>query len=790
MWAFRQGQIGNRHPDQIKEAFEHYRDQTLQEKLYVHLDRQFYLAGETAWFKVYYVDGANHRALDMSKVVYLEVIDDNKNPLVQVKVALSKGAGEGTMNFPVSLNSGHYLVRAYTNWMKNFSPDFFFKTTITIVNPFKILGLTVAKNEKHWDAQFLPEGGNMLVGAESTVAFKVIDETGKGLDFQGKILDDNDSSRVVAHFAPLKFGIGKFTFTPAEGHSYTAALIDKDSLVQHFKLPQPYTSGLLMHVGRRDDDGIAIDVTGTGEMANSPVYLLAQCRGAIDFSKSGNLSNGKASFFVPHGNLGEGIVQLTLFDGEGLPRCERLVFNRPKDQLDIQAKTDKASYLQREKVTIDLGAKLKSIDTLTANLSMSVFLDDSLQHVQNQDIVSYLLLSSDLKGQIEDPGYYFEKEDQQIDEALDNLMLTQGWRRFTWQAVLEDTVPEMHYVPEFRGQIVRGTVEHKGTHQPVADTMVYFSIPSRQAQFYSSKSDLHGNIQFELKNFYGQKQAILRPEFDVANKYEIKLRPDFLEKSTDYKLPPFFISAGHAEYIRQGSLNMQVADAYKEVNPAPTVALPSDTSNFYGQPDERYYLDDYVRFPVMEEVMREYVAGVLVRKKKDEFHFRVIDLPHKSIFGEDPLVLLDGVPVFDIDQIMAFDPLKIQRLDVMKSEYFYGATSYDGVVSYSTYRGDLAGFEFKGNATVVDYRGLQPQREFYTPKYDTEVDLKSRLPDFRNLIYWKPDIFVDGQGHVKLQFFASDQVGRYVVHVEGITADGHPGSANAAFQVVLRQQQP
>ncbi len=772
----------------IKPAFENYRDHTLQEKLYVHFDRQFYLTGETVWFKIYYVDGATHQALNMSKVAYLEVIDANQNSLFQAKVALTNGFGEGSLKLPVSLNAGNYLVRAYTNWMKNFDPDFFFKTSITIVNPFKKLGLTSVDNENHYDAQFLPEGGNMVYGLESTIAFRVISEEGKGMDFQGKLLEDNGN--VIADFKPLKFGMGQFRFAPEPGHLYHTVIIDKDSTIQKFNLPQPNTSGIVMHVTRQNAQGVDVAVSATSDLENSKIYLLAQCRGIVGFTQNGQIQHGETSFFIPEDRLGDGIVQITLFNGNGQPICERLLFNRPNDKLKVQVKTNKPSYQAREKVTLDLATALNNIDTLTTHLSMSVFLYDSLQRRGHQDILSYLLLSSDLKGQIENPDYYFNSIDPQTDEALDNLMLTQGWRRFVWRDVFNDSIPEMSFVPEFRGQLVQGSIINKITHNPVADTMVYLSIPARYTRFYSSKSDRYGNIQFELKDFYGPQQIIIRPEYDINNKYEITLRNVFAENPTNFPLSPLFLNEHQRGYIQQCSINMQVADAYKKVSPLNIEILPGDTSNFYGKPDERYFLDDYVRFPVMEEVMREYVAGVLVRKRKGKFHFVVINLPHKTIFENDPLVLLDGVPIFDIDQIMAFDPLKIQRLDVMKREYFYGSTSYDGVVSFATYKGDLAGFEFKDNAIIMDYRGFQPEKEFYAPKYETHDELISPIPDFRNLLYWNPDITTKGKDPIKLEFYTSDQVGKYMISIEGITSDGHPGSATTTFEVTPRQEQP
>ena len=151
-------------------------------------------------------------------------------------------------------------------------------------------------------------------------------------------------------------------------------------------------------------------------------------------------------------------------------------------------------------------------------------------------------------------------------------------------------------------------------------------------------------------------------------------------------------------------------------------------------------LDKYTRFKVLEEVLREYVPGVIVRIRKDGFHLLVVDALNHTVLQENPMVLLDGLPVFNINKIMAMNPLKIRKLEVIDGRYFHGSAIYNGIVSFTTYKGDLEGFPLDAHALVQEYEGMQRQREFYAPRYDTPEAQKSRLPDLRNLLYWNPDI--------------------------------------------------
>lgn len=156
------------------------------------------------------------------------------------------------------------------------------------------------------------------------------------------------------------------------------------------------------------------------------------------------------------------------------------------------------------------------------------------------------------------------------------------------------------------------------------------------------------------------------------------------------------------------------------------------------------------------------------------------------MFRENPLVLLDGVPVFNVNSIINFDPLKVWRLDVVASRYFYGRISFMGIASYKTYTGDLAGFELDRRAWVTPYDGLTWQREFYSPVYETEDQIKSRLPDHRTLLYWAPDVKTNDDAPTELVFYAGDLPGTYLMHVEGLTPDGMPGTTQLTFEVEER----
>ncbi|MDQ4139308.1 MAG: hypothetical protein M3142_02170, partial [Bacteroidota bacterium] len=305
--------------------------------------------------------------------------------------------------------------------------------------------------------------------------------------------------------------------------------------------------------------------------------------------------------------------------------------------------------------------------------------------------------------------------------------------------------------------------------------------PNRHVRLYNTISKKNGNLQFEMKDFYGPCEVVVQTNTRQDSLYQFEIYNPFSLKYSASQLPPFTISEKFKSDIVQRHVQMQVQNNFYKKHTFTPPAI--DSLPFYGQADEKYHLDDYTRFKVMEEVLREYVPGVQVRIRKDGFHFMVYDRVNKTIFQENPMVLLDGVPVFNINKIMAIDPLKIQKLEVITSRYFQGPSTYFGLVSFSTYKGDLEGYTIDPHTFVQEYEGLQLQREFYSPHYETVEEKQSRLPDLRNLLYWNPQISLSQAGNQKLEFYTGDKAGKYLVVIQGLSKYGLAGSTGYIFEV-------
>lgn len=739
-----------------------YASQNLQEKIFIHTDKNFWIAGETSWFKVYLVSGQSHQPIPSSRVAYLEVVSSNNEVILQTKVELNKGFGKGQINIPISTSSGNYYLRAYTRWMKNYSPEFYFHQPVTIVNALRRLFDEAPSSNSSIDIQFFPEGGQWIDGIRHQMAFRAIDQNGKGIDFKGAIL--NAGGDTVVRFQPEKFGIGTFEMVPSATENYRAVIQHNNKIIRT-ELPPIVSSGFAMQT--TDSSGILNISIRTKAVPDQSLYVIAHTRHQVKITATSQHHNGFSNFQLSKAALDAGVSHITVFDATGRPVCERLVFIKP-DSTSLFVSPDRTQTSTRKKILLNIQSPKNTV----ANLSVSVVLHDSLSQFSQPDIVSYLLLSSDLKGTIESSQFY-QNANQHL---IDNLMLTHGWRRFRWQDLATPT-PVKH-LPEYRAHLIEADVVDKQTHLPLPGVVGYISTPGKNVMWGGGISDKNGLLLVEANHLNGASKLILQSPSKQAH---IEVKPPFSTDFIKISLPAIRLSEKNSKELIARSISMQVNDAFEKNTPP--VLLP-DSSTFYGTAPETYRLDDYTRFPVMEEVMREYVKSVWVRKKGDQFIFKIVDRTKGQLLENESLVLLDGVPVFNLNDIMAFDPLQIKQLDVLTSRYFVGSLAYDGIVSYRTYKGDLGGFKFNPETLMMDYEGLQQYKEFYSPRYETVPEINSRIPDARHVLYWNPDVQLNGKENKQLEFYTSDQPGTYRVIAQGIATDGTPLFGETLFTVV------
>lgn len=754
----------------LKEKFQNYQQNSLTEKIFVHTDRGFYLTGETIFSKIYSVDGFFNKPLNVSQVVYVEILDSENQPVIQSKIKLDNGMGNGATDIPSNIKTGVYKLVAYTSWMRNFDQGYFFEKEISIFNALvEAEQKNLTANNTKIQVQFFPEGGNLVQGLSSKIAFQITDGSGSGIPFRGAII--NQSNDTLLRFSPAKFGIGNFIFTPAK-ENYTAVIRSAYGTNLH-PLPAVFEKGFVMTVQSQDQGVVNVAATSNDPaQVGKPVYLFVHTRGGLTLSrKEVTSAAGVANFNFNVDQLGDGISHITIFDKALKPVCERLFFKQPKNILTLDANTNKSVYRKRENVNLAIQTQGK------ASLSLSVYKLDELQSAEELNIVNYLLLSSDLKGKIESPSYYLNTFDKAVAVAADNLMLTHGWRRFRWEDVSRSNYPVIQFNPDVEGVTVRAKItDSLGNALPGANA--FMSVVSKQLQFYPGMTNMRGIVQFYTSDFYGKKEIVVQP-FGKAMRYQVNLISPFADNHKRSASAPLTLPATATELLTSYSIHTQVQRAFQAGLPAPQPRV--DSLSFYGPNDKVYTLSDYTRFPTLGDVLKEYVPEVIVRKKNKKAQLFILDKVAQLFFESEPLILLDGVPVFDTDMIVSLPPNEIKRIDLLNEKFFYGPFILNGIISFKTNNGDLGGFKLPREAFVFDYEGLQLNKEFYHPQYGSgDTD---RTPDFRNVLLWQPVVKTGTDGKSEITFPTSDVKGKFIGVLQGISTDGRVGAKTFSFEV-------
>lgn len=762
------------------EDFETYFQEHYQELIYVQVDKGYYLTGEQIKLKVFCIEATKSEPSKLSKVAYIEVLDAENSPKLQIKILLNEGIGYGDIFIPTKLLSGNYIIRGYTRWMKNYGPDSYFHSMTTIINPFRNLGLLPKPKPEDVTLNFYPESGKLVSGIESKVVFESKDSNKDPVSLCGKLLEGDNT--IVSEFCSSKNGMGSFTFTPEINKNYRVEITQAGNISTSHKLPQIHESGTSIVV-REKENKFEILINGKGKVYNSDLlFYLVHSHEKIVASKRIALKNNKSVTDIESDILPIGVSTVTLFSSQGAVLCNRSFFKTSKRQDILKMDLPKDSYSTREKVSIDISSLKNDLSLNDMNLSVSVASHHDQLNQYQLNLSDYLLLGQSISGFVYNPESLFEGTELQVKESIDQVLIAHAKDQFIWQKNAQKE--DVKYIPEYQRPLITGKITNKLTNEPARAIMTYLSVPGRNIRFFASKSRNDGSFTFELKDIYGSNEIVIQNDYTKDTIYTIDIDDPFSHEYTEINVPKLNLDEGMENWIKHQSQNMQIENANLKFQPQLSLLTKVDSSSFYYEPDSRYYLDDFTRFIVMEEVMREYVYGVNVRKNKQGFHFMTLDLSKNEIFQENPLMMLDGIPVFDANEIIALDPLKVEKIETVKRRFHKGQLDCRGIVTYTTYKGDLNGYSLHENAIVIEYEGVQHMKQYYFPEYPSSFVKRITTPDFRNTLYWNPDFKLDEKGNATIEFYTSDDVNNYEISLVGLSKNGKAFSKKIYFEVL------
>ncbi|WP_394749782.1 hypothetical protein [Spongiimicrobium salis] len=774
---------GNQNEQQAEEAFDAYFELP-REAIFLHLNKDTYIAGEEIWFKGYVYDRQESIPFKETSNVYVGIYDSIGRQISKKLYLAKEGYLQGNIPVDSTFVTGSYYIKAATNWMKNFKEDDTYVQKVKILNK-KPLAMS-AQDEQQYDVQFLPEGGNLIAEIPNTIGVKAIDEQGYGVAIASGVITD-ENGKEVARFGNSVLGLNKFTMQPALGQRYSATVKLSNQKELKLSLPLALTQGINVTVNNDFEDKVIITLGANNatrkRIKGKRFYLLVHRDGIarkieLTFDEA-KLTN---SFTLKREVLHKGINIITLFDENAKPVLERILFNAQgiaNQEIEV---VYAAQVFDSLRLSVNMKAKGKH------NLSISVLPEETVSYGSKQTILSTFYLKPYLKGFVENPAYYFQEMNAKKKAQLDVLLLTQGWSKYHWNTILNNT-PEALYEFE-RGITLNGTLNEPNLS--TTDKVFVYPTKNHDSQVLEVAPD---KKKFSIVNYFLEQGEELKVSLLTNNKKLV--RPKMFMNAVNRNSKDNIVRIWEDKFSEKQLWN-------EENNTAPKFNLTKETIRLNevvvtekkkrSLADDNSLIPNYLKNKVTEvdESMLRTFPLVL-----DIIRARGYDVQESLSFGStDRLriasrrdgrparIILDGVPLPELNILVNL------RTDKIESFLFDKIGSREGVQNgrseviylYSRRGGkelDYDNGSVPNSFSLVVDNGFEPKKQFYTPKYPSYFD--SSFQKY-GVIHWAPEVITNNEGKA---FFNIVNTGleKMTLFIEGMGEDGSVFSMVKTIQV-------
>jgi hypothetical protein len=804
--------------DNITIALQKWTDSIPQEKVYLHMDKPHYAPGDTIWFKGYLTIGSRHELSALSGAVYADLLDDHDQLIRSLKLPVGAGMVAGNFILNDDLPEGNYHIRAYTRWMQNAGPDYFFNKSFNVGDPAKAEKKKEAPpTPQQTDVQFFPEGGNLINGLSSRVAFKAVGTNGLGTAISGKITD-SDNIELTA-LTTLHAGMGNFLLKPQSGKTYKANISFADGSTKSITLPKVLDTGYVLSIYQPVKDSVLVRIQASATLQQSKVIVIAQSSGETIFASPVTLSGPITSLWLDRKSFPSGIAQFTLFSADSEPLAERIIFIKGDDKMQLAVKTEKAVYKSKEHIQLDLDVKDGVGAPTSGNFSVAV-IDASqipVEESAESTIFSNILLTSDIKGYVERPNYYFTAQTDTVDTALDNLMLTQGYRRFEWTTINATINTKPAVEPEGLGSAISGTVtglDHKPSPHATVKLLsiraglLKDTVTDAEGKFKFDRMFIADSIKFTLQARDANNSNKVRIEIDAAPEINFGDKKDAKNTAT---ATTDQLKTHQQQIEQQGQIvklnqlhTLKQVDILAKKKPKLKDNI-TDQQMFNvpeGSADKVITIPDPQNYNTLTMVLQARLPGISIEIDEQGFRRLISMRPPVEILatgdatdkfsGREIGLIVDGRKIrntSEVDEmleggILVEDVAKIEVVRTNMALINALKDQREGFVGYVLLitKPYTARKRYYPSIANLMPKGFNKARRFYSPRYDAPADTYKQ-PDLRTTIYWNPYLQTDLNGKTTLDYYNGDGPGTYRVVVEGINTAGELGRQVYTYKV-------
>jgi 5-hydroxyisourate hydrolase-like protein (transthyretin family) len=760
-------------PDKLTSSFQKQLEVFPQEKIYVHTDKPYYISGEKIWFRAYVADAKSHEPVYVSRYVYVELINPFNAVVARVKIRQEEGAYHGYLSIPGNAPGGDYTMRAYTAFMQNLDENYLFTKTVYIGDPQDKATHPSTNFDDDFDVSFYPEGGSLMQGTFCKVAFKAMKSDGQSTNISGTVYDN--TGKEIKEFKSEHLGMGSFLLLAEKGKNYYAVCRNEKEQSKRFDLPVAVNSGYALSItGVKDKMYVSVRKPA-GVAQNDELYLLAHTRGTVHFVKSWDTEK---NYLIQPEQFPSGVLHLILFDAGLNPVSERLVFINNNDQAQVNYQPDKENYAVRSLVKNRVTLTNSEGQPLEGSFSVAVTSDKEVMSDSTSNILTQLLLTSDLRGNIENPAYYFQNTTASA-LALDLLMCTQGWRRYNIAEFVHGNFAKP-VIPILTTSKISGIVKNDLLGTPAKNIeVIIYSL--KHDYFDKAQTDKDGRFSFHDIEWSDADSALFSVSVKMKKTTTAKnliIDKENFPKRTLFAPPRIKIDKElFAQYADKADRQ------YVLENGARVIQLPEVSITTQQKLLKKSLYYDLPNYTITGDYISKFPASNIL--------WYLITLPSLFVDINTSLIMFRGSiypPCLIVDgmiwgrgaelkeQIDAINPSSIAQIDILNPSKAaaYGTVAFGGAII--VYTKGLEDYKYDENNKSyiknISPLGYQQPVAFYAPKYNTSEKRNVQTLDLRTTIHWQPVVKTDEQGVASFEFYTADKSTSYTVIIEGLAEDG------------------
>lgn len=759
----------------ISSKIENFAARFTAERAYIHYDKSAYSPGDTIWFKAYLL--SEIVPAEASKTLYVDWIDDQGKVIQHTTSPLVNGMTNGQFLLPSTYKGKSVSVKAYTSWMLNFDNDFLYNKKLSVLNP-AVAGKQ--GNSAPPTLTFFPEGGDAVAGVLNKIAYKAVNSFGDPVKIKGVIVDG--TGKLVDSIRNLHDGMGFSLINPKAGVKYIAKWSDDKKGNYTTPLPEIKATGVAMKItaapGKRNFEIVA----APGTPDTDSIHIVGTMHQHVIFSITKALKAEPATGSVPLQTLPYGIMTITVFNKNWKPLAERITYiNNNADFIKpTTMEVDHWGLSHRGRNVLII----KLPDESPASLSIAVT-DLAIGTDSSENIVSRLMLTGELKGKVNNPAYYFKDSSQRVQQQLDLVMLTNGWRRFNWDKLMAGELPAIKFPRDTGYLTVNGKLAgiSPASIGPAASIIVMMKQQDAEGKMLMMPIGKDGRFNDPAAIFFDTARVAYKIQDKSLDGSMVQFMPDKLRipDAGDYWSAPFQAdTVGSAYHLRLASEAMAIAEKnkYKELE---SVTVAAKTKSPIQLLDDKYASGMFKGD--MNSISLDVLNDPFAKSAMDIFTYLQGKVAGLQISGQganaslnwrggSPQIYIDEMPA-DVGFASSINVNDIAMVKAFRPPFMGGTNGANGAIAIYTRRGGDVQQEPGKGLSSSRIEGYSAIREFYMPKYYSEFAAPDADKDLRTTIYWNPNVIVDPKKkQAVVTFYNNDVTDAFRVVIQGMTIEG------------------